>query len=296
MMMLSETRFGRSRRSGGRPLCLSRSLLGFMLCAFLLAPSLSFAQIELGCLEDPLPAGCVTYEFEFEAQTVTDPFALFGAIGFGSLISGNITVNTNVQDLDPSDADRGVYPGAIECARIVLDDQELVLVQEPFVPDITGSGDDPGYVVENDMPDLQAPLTSLVDFVAGSIAGPGFLGPVGGSSSLGGGAFVFTYSEACVDIPFSPFPCPPMIVVDDSIPPAPGDTSMLPAAPVSLVFAQVEGTLGSAQVDGQLLSLDAAPPTPCPEPGFGLALAVGVLGILGIVGVGGLAAPARRSA
>lgn len=253
----------------------SRSFLGCILGACLLAPSLAFAQIELECLDLPLPAGCVSYEFEFEAEGVIDPIGLFGVIGFGDVISGSITLNTNIDDLLPADPDTGAYSGAVECARILLDGAELVFVQEPFVPNISDPLDDVGYKVFNDMIDPEAPISPEVDVVSGSIAGLGLLGPVGGSSSLGAGGFAFAYGEGCLDVPFSPFPCPPMLLDGDAIPDAPGDVSVLQASPVELIFEQVEGVIAVARVDGRLLSLNPADDIPCPEPGFGLALAIG---------------------
>ncbi|MFK7898534.1 MAG: hypothetical protein AB8G23_22060 [Myxococcota bacterium] len=268
-------------RSGGSALRRMRAIGGAILftlsCSLCLVPSLAMAQIELECLEIPLPPGCVSYEFEFEAQNVTDPFSLLSGVGFGSLISGSITLNTNVQDLDPSDPDRGVYPGAVECARIQFDNEEIVLVQETFVPSISDPADDPGYQVANDLIDPEAPISPEIDVVAGSIGGLGLRIPVDGDALSIGGGFAFAYGEGCLDVPFSPFPCPPMLLVDDSIPGAPGQVSLLQASPVELLFTQIEGLMATARVDGQLLTLDAADDIPCPEPGFGLALAAGVM-------------------
>lgn len=61
----------------------------------------------------------------------------------------------------------------------------------------------------------------------------------------------------------------------------------------AILFQQTEGVAAVARVDGRLLSLDAADEIPCPEPGFVMALAIGVGGI---GSVGGRAGRAHRRA
>jgi len=241
----------------------------------------ALAQIELQCLETPLPAECQTFAFDIELTTVTDSFGILGPILAGDVLSGTFTTFTGFPDLD-TDPENGRYLNAVECVRLDLGDREMVVVLEPSEISIPPSPSDPGVLVMNDTPSAAGPFTIFSDSATFLLGGPSaMLLDVSPTelSFVGGGGFSFGYADACIS--GIDTPCPPTVLGDDLFPSAPGDTTAVDTAQMTFDYFSLSGFSATASSD--MLAIDPAAPVPCPEPGFSSAMMSGML-VLGLLG------------
>ncbi|MBK7952438.1 MAG: hypothetical protein IPK00_27705 [Deltaproteobacteria bacterium] len=246
------------------------------LLALTLAAAPSPAQAE-SCLVEPLPAQCRSYAFTAVVTTVGDPAFLFEPLAVGDTISGTFTLDMDVEDIDPR-VDFGFYEDAVKCATVDFPSgRSLEILNDDPAP-----GQERMILVENDRPQpLGGGFNSFTDNVAGSLGGPsgivgGFIPPdtrIAGMAVLG-----FGYGKACIQ--GFQTPCPPTVISDDAIPGPPGDVTVLDAALLDLNFQELQGP-SSAGLFSELQNIDATDPVQCPEPGLGIALAVGGLGLAG---------------
>jgi len=127
-------------------------------------------QVELECLSNPLPAHCVSFAFSVDVSTVADPGMLFGPLLPGDTITGTLTLNTAIPDIDP-DSGRGAYTNALECASVELADRQVAIVLSPVEPDLDPNDSDPAVKVLNDAESSGGGLTLITDAVTGTAAG-----------------------------------------------------------------------------------------------------------------------------
>ena len=237
-------------------------------------------QVELECLSNPLPAHCVSFAFSVDVSTVADPGMLFGPLLPGDTITGTLTLNTAIPDIDP-DSGRGAYTNALECASVELADRQVAIVLSPVEPDLDPNDSDPAVKVLNDAESSGGGLTLITDAVTGTAAGLSAIDvfSIPGLNFRGLAGIGIGYGDSCVQ--GFPFPCPPDVVTDDSIPDAPpGDVTEFATAQFDLQFTELDNTTGF--LFGEFTSIDAAGAVPCPEPGFALSLASALLCLAGL--------------
>ena len=218
------------------------------------------------CQTTPLPPECVSFEFQAIVNSIVDPDAVLGTLALSESFVGVMTINTAVADTDPG-PDDGVYPDAIECAQVDLADRTLFLNLDPSLPI-----DERRMEVVNDLPDSSSGFTIISDAVAAATGGSATMDIAGlppAQDILGAAALSYGYTKSCIQ-PIQT-PCPPILLVDDSIPGAPGDVTTLDTSPLTFRFADLAGTGNLALVQATMTRLDPAVPIPCPEPAMGIA-------------------------
>jgi hypothetical protein len=227
---------------------------------------------------DPLPARCQSYSFVAEVTTVGDPALLFEVLSVGDTISGTFTLDMDVEDANPANAD-GFYADAVKCATVDFPSgRSLEIRNDDFAP-----GEERHILVENDRPQaLGGGFNAFTDNVAGTLGGLARI--VGGQIPAdqwinAAGALGFGYSKACIQ--GFQTPCPPTVIDDDSIPGPPGDVTGLDAALLEFQVQELPGP-SSAIVFSDLESIDATDPVRCPEPGIGVGLAASALAAAGL--------------
>ena len=211
---------------------------------------------------------------------MADPGGVFGALGVGEILSGTYTVYTAIADVDGTD-EGGRYLNAVECVTLDLDDRELTVGLTPFEITLPPAPSDPGITVLNDSEQGAPPFILVTDAATLGMAGPGVVrfNPIQDPPLFvfGGGGFAFGYGNSCVS--GIQTPCPPTVLVDDDLPPAPGDTTGLLSAQMSFDYLTLENEFATANAD--ILAIDPTSVVACPEPGFATALMTGVL-VLGM--------------
>lgn len=248
--------------------------------ALLLAPLLLLPATAVRaqrCGDDPIPSGCRSYAFTAEVTTASDPGLFFEALTVGDTLTGTITLDMDVEDVHPDDAN-GYYPDALQCATVDFPSGRSLEVEN----DLTGVSDERYLLVENDRPQpLGGGFSLYTDDLAATTGGTsrivGGLIPddewIPGAATLGYG-----YSKGCL---FGvQTPCPPTLLSDDSIPGPPGDVAALDAGLLEFRFQELVGP-GVGVVFSDLLTLTATAPVRCPEPGLGIGVASGGLAFVG---------------
>ena len=259
-----------------------RHAMKIAIALVLAVPGFASAQEELLCVADEtgsLPAECESFSFEIEITSVTETNGVLDGILSGDQLAGTFTVNTGVQDVDPT-ANEGRFLNAVECVSLDMGGRIFTADLTPVEITIPPSSSDPGIATINDSLQSAPGVSIYADTATFGMGGLSMMNIVGTPDPtdfvFGGGGFAFSYGDTCF-IP-GPFPCPPSLLVDDGIPGATGDlTGILGAALMSCDFSSLGGDFGTAQAD--LLQIVAAPVVPCPEPGLALGAAVGVLGL-----------------
>lgn len=254
---------------------MQRSLSVIWPFLILLCATSSAAQPLNLCLDDPLPAQCQSYSFEATVTSNSDPGGLFGPMNPGDTITGTLTFDTDVEDIDTSNAN-GNYPNALVCVRLVLPVQRQMVINLDPEP---GPGPTERFVlVENDrLQILGGAFNVLTDNVAATTAGAteirgGDIPPENYIRAMT--AFGYGYSKACIQ--GFQTPCPPTVVTNDSLPPAPGDITGFDAGQLHMQTESLtDGSIGALL--GDLDRIDPTEPVRCPEPGVSLALGMGVL-------------------
>ena len=247
----------------------------------MLSASALGAQEAIRCVDDPIlgiPAECASFAFDIETTSVSDPGGVFGALAVGETVSGSYTVYTASVDFDGTE-EGGRYLNAVECMTLDLDDRILTVDLTPFEISLPPAPSDPGITVLNDAEQGAPPFTLVTDTATFAIAGPGVFrfNPVQDPPLFvfGGGGFAFGYGNSCVS--GIQTPCPPLVLVDDGLPPAPGDTTGLLTAQMTFDYLTLENEFATANAD--LLAIDPTPVVACPEPGFATALMIGTLAL-----------------